>query len=107
MKQQFNLLIFIFLALTFFGCDTLRPAENVGDQQDLLSNRVNFGNNWQFRRLQYSLPSAVDWKGISLPHYVKIEPLVVNDQWQGKSLYRKSFFLDKTPAEKCFFEFGA
>ena len=106
MKQQFNLLILVCLTLSLFGCESLRHAGKLGkQQQDFHSSRENFGSNWQFQRLQDSLPSPREWENIFLPHSVEIEPLVVNDQWQGKALYRKTFFVEKSPAQKWFFQF--
>ncbi|MGB7784731.1 MAG: glycoside hydrolase family 2 TIM barrel-domain containing protein [Salinimicrobium sp.] len=107
MNHQFNLLILICLTLTFFGCDSLHPAEFVrGQQQEThFRSREDFGNDWQFQRLQDSLPSPREWDKVFLPHSVKIEPLIVNEQWQGKALYRKTFYVDKTSAEKWFFQF--
>ncbi|MGB7843035.1 MAG: glycoside hydrolase family 2 TIM barrel-domain containing protein [Salinimicrobium sp.] len=107
MKQQFILLILICLTLTVFGCDPLRPAEFVREQQQEthFRSRENFGSDWQFQRLQNPLPSPQEWENVFLPHSVKIEPLIVNEQWQGKSLYRKTFYVNKTSAEKWFFQF--
>ncbi len=63
MKQQFNLLILYCLSLTFFGCDSLHPADVVREQQQEQSfrSRENFGSDWQFQRLQDSLPSPREW----------------------------------------------
>lgn len=69
MKQQFNLLIIYCLTLTFFGCDSLRPADVVRKQQQERSfrNCENFCGTWQSQRLQDSLPSPREWETIFLP----------------------------------------
>jgi len=56
---------------------------------------ISFNDNWEFRidstagRIQAPTP----WETVSLPHTPRIEPLIVNDQWQGICMYRKSFGL--------------
>ena len=57
MKQQFNLLISICFTLALFGCDSLRPAEEVREQQQDFDSRncENLGSDWSFQRLQNSL----------------------------------------------------
>lgn len=56
---------------------------------------VSFNQNWEFQK---SLPKAKSyqpiskqWQVVNLPHTPKLEPLLVNDQWQGIAFYRKSF----------------
>jgi beta-galactosidase len=89
-----------FLAVFFYSCintssvDIVKKGRTVSD----------FGTAWQFQRLEDSTENK-DWETINLPHTVKIEPLVVNDQWQGTSRYKKEFQVDKIATKKWFFNF--
>lgn len=58
------------------------------------SNRtkVNFGAEWTFTKDSTSL----NWEKVTLPHAAQIEPLVVNNQWQGDCWYQKIFDQPKT-----------
>ncbi|MHA6280303.1 glycoside hydrolase family 2 TIM barrel-domain containing protein [Salinimicrobium sp. CAU 1759] len=105
MQQQLKCIIAICFVLAFFGCEPLPPAEKAREQQNSLRQVINFNNNWQFRRLEAENTPAAEWEEVFLPHSVKIEPLVVNDQWQGTSLYRKKFPVEDLQNEKWFFHF--
>jgi len=63
--------------------------------------RENFGTGWEFTR---DTNSAV-WEKVNLPHTARIEPLVVNDQWQGTAFYKKSFELPAAKDKKVFLYF--
>jgi beta-galactosidase len=57
---------------------------------------IPFNDGWRFQRIDDgSLPDspslAVGWQAVSLPHTTRIEPRIVNDQWQGIAFYAKSF----------------
>ncbi len=79
------------LALTLLSCE-----ESV-----VLSKRVNFNSDWKFYQCEDKKDSETkyaeisfddsDWEAVSLPHTSNIEPLVVNNQWQGICWYRKTF----------------
>ena len=63
--------------------------------------KINFNSDWKFKLIDDSTISEAKfhesvfddaaWKSVSLPHSANIEPLVVNNQWQGICWYRKSF----------------
>lgn len=109
MRYQVKLLLFTCLsALAFLSCESLHHIGKAGQQQDLSDRTIqNFGFDWEFQRLQDSIPSREDWETINIPHTTKIEPLLVNDQWQGTSLYRKTFKVDSLKDQKWFFHFEA
>ncbi len=92
--QKFKLFSLSFLILSFlFSCS--QPKE--------VSREISsFGNDWNFR-----LENAKDsvWNKVNLPHSAKIEPLVVNDQWQGNAEYKKSFRIEELDESKVFFYF--
>ena len=53
-----------------------------------------YNRDWQFLRSDDSLSLAqvqarTDWQAVTLPHTPRIEPLIVNDQFQGDAWYRK------------------
>jgi beta-galactosidase len=56
--------------------------------------RFNFNNNWNFSITDdsmLSVPEGKTWTLVNLPHTPVIEPLVVNNQWQGICWYKKKF----------------
>ena len=55
-------------------------------------SKVNFGAEWIFTKDSTSL----NWEKVTLPHAAQIEPLVVNNQWQGDCWYQKKFDQPKT-----------
>ena len=50
--------------------------------------KTNFGFDWEFKREEKDVSN---WEKITIPHTAKIEPLVVNNQFQGTSWYQKKF----------------
>lgn len=57
---------------------------------------VPFNSGWKFQRIDDdSAPERPSrsprWLAVSLPHTPRIEPRIVNDQWQGIAFYTKRF----------------
>ncbi len=63
--------------------------------------KINFGSDWTFTKDS----TALNWGKITLPHTAQIEPLVVNNQWQGDCWYQKKFDIEKTGDQKVFLYF--
>lgn len=63
--------------------------------------KINFGSDWTFSKDS----TALNWEKITLPHTAQIEPLVVNNQWQGDCWYQKKFDVEKTGDQKVFLYF--
>ena len=105
MKYTLILLI-LFMVLTACNNETV-----------LKSSVTNFNKDWKFKKFTDDKTSeecfeiefnAEKWDDVTLPHTAKIEPLIVNDQWQGVSWYRKKFFVeDGIQDKKILFEFEA
>lgn len=96
----------IILALTFIICEGCWDGS---------SNRyipaTNFNGSWFFVKadsanadeIEKSLLKGVSVKGmqiVRLPHTANIEPLVVNNQWQGICFYMKKFIVNKAVKDK-------
>ncbi len=87
-------------------------------ESSLFKRNINFNDEWKFKRCQ-AFEDTIDrykeidyndesWENAILPHTARIEPLVVNDQWQGICWYRKNFTLEKYYREKkIYIEFEA
>jgi len=89
MKKTLNL-----FGILFFLIAGLSACQEVED------NKININKGWQFKLVDEADGTEADyfktdfkdddWEQVSLPHTAHLEPLVVNDQWQGTCWYRKS-----------------
>lgn len=83
----------IFSLLVLFGCSTTT---------DSYLQKIKFNNNWYFMIQENESDTtnyvtsfdASAWESVQLPHTPKIEPKIVNNQWQGISWYKKTFSLN-------------
>ena len=68
-----------------------------------VSPNENFNQGWLFSKSNdtLALPLAdTQWESVDLPHTANIEPLTVNDQWQGICFYQKNFTLNSNYRHK-------
>jgi beta-galactosidase len=80
-----------------------------------LFKKKKFNNNWSFQVLEGSKKDSLffkyikensNWQPVQLPHSPKIEPKIVNNQWQGSVVYKKTFQLSNDlKNKKLFFNF--
>ncbi|PJJ09714.1 beta-galactosidase [Flavobacterium sp. 1] len=75
---------------------------SIGDTKAQTRTKVNFGMDWQFRKEDKTNP---DWEKITIPHTANIEPLVVNNQFQGNCWYQKKFQVSNSKDQKVFLYF--
>ncbi|WP_282122112.1 glycoside hydrolase family 2 TIM barrel-domain containing protein [Algibacter mikhailovii] len=105
-----NYVIFVILAFVFFSLNACKEVN--GNSKD------TFNYDWKFKKIEDSsfseegfetvLCNDSDWESVSLPHSANIEPLIVNNQWQGVCWYRKSFEVPNlVQGKKVFIEFEA
>ena len=100
MKTLYTGLITFGAALLLGGCQPTSHSTAAGKasntaQQQTFTAPINWDANWQFFRADQELTLAQaqthnDWQKVNLPHTAKIEPRVVNDQFQGDAWYKKT-----------------
>lgn len=97
------LLVTVFGGLLFFsGCQKKLSESSVTNEYVA---PVLFNDSWQFISSDTdkdwaAIKSEVNWISIVLPHTTRIEPKIVNDQWQGFAWYRKKITADKNWNQK-------
>ncbi|HDS06480.1 MAG TPA: DUF4982 domain-containing protein [Bacteroides sp.] len=73
------------------------------------SGGASFNDEWLFMRLEEGegeegfFRQELDdsgWETVTLPHTPRVEPLVVNDQWQGICWYRKRFSVPRSMEDR-------
>ncbi|MDW5288089.1 glycoside hydrolase family 2 protein [Formosa sp. PL04] len=105
--KQFKLVGLLILMVTLFqSCKEGSNAE------------INMNGDWKFKLIEDDAISDnemfatnfndASWETVGLPHTAHIEPVLVNDQWQGICWYRKTVKIPKADAnKKIFFELEA
>ncbi|MFV8465514.1 glycoside hydrolase family 2 protein [Flavobacterium sp. LB1P62] len=93
MKIITNKIIFSLIILLIFSVEKTNAQSRT---------KVNFGSDWEFRREENN---NSNWEKVTIPHTAKIEPLVVNNQFQGTSWYQKKFKVGDFKNKKVFLYF--
>ncbi len=87
-------------------------AAGCSQKQIVVLEDSNFNNDWFFiipdtiQPVDDNYLTTTDftkWQKVALPHTPKIEPKVVNNQWQGISWYAKTFSLSPAMKDKRLF----
>ncbi|MFY0601304.1 MAG: DUF4982 domain-containing protein [Cyclobacteriaceae bacterium] len=91
--KYFSGLFLVVAALYMAGCSSV-----------IVGQKNSFNQDWKFLKVDEADSannvymgvdfSDKEWEDICLPHTTNIEPILVNDQWQGVSWYRKHFGVD-------------
>ena len=102
MKYLKGIALLIIAVLAFQFCKEVVVKEESGINED-----------WKFSKVEESLDldnkiQAIDfndsaWETVNLPHTANIEPLTVNNQWQGICWYRKTISVPKSDSDKKIF----
>ncbi|MEW6997790.1 glycoside hydrolase family 2 TIM barrel-domain containing protein [Colwelliaceae bacterium BS250] len=90
-KLHINLALAFTLAFTVVGCEQKDSRSEVDISGT--AQTVAFNQEWQFKKLTNKDVAIADstWVDVTLPHTANIEPIIVNDQWQGLAEYKKTF----------------
>ncbi len=100
-----------FLLFSTVLLSTLNGCNNNAEKLPIASNiatTINLNSDWQFQKSVSENNNADNWQTVSLPHTPKIEPMVVNDQWQGIAWYQKTLTAPKEwQHKKIFIRFEA
>lgn len=73
------------------------------------AQKISINTNWKFTHFEANDSSVVgkaipknydSWETVDLPHTPKLEPLYVNDQWQGICWYEKTLEIPKSYKNK-------
>ena len=92
--RKLVLFVAILLSGLSFSC---RPGEPTVLESE------NFNFDWLFYRAEGTPelpPPDAQWEAVDLPHTAHIEPLVILEQWQGISFYKKNFELKEQHLDK-------
>lgn len=96
MKINLHKILLTVACFTLLACSQTQPHTSSS------INKINFNQDWRFVRSDQLVNTKDNkpfqtnfadhnWQQVSLPHTTNLEPLVVNNQWQGISWYRKTF----------------
>lgn len=99
-KYSFSILVTTIAGLLFIGCSS-SSADMQQHAPDTRSITL-FNDGWEFTLDE---EGTSGWEKVRLPHTPKIEPLIVNDQWQGTCWYRKLIKVDQSEDERTFIRF--
>lgn len=98
LKRLLHSLIAAQLILLLAACTTERPTSTVPGNvtaESAKAHELNLNRDWQFVKAealtaeQLTSVQPQHWQSVRLPHTPRIEPMIVNDQWQGIAWYQR------------------
>lgn len=95
------LLAFSFVALS--ACNSSDNSSETPSRQVAAPSTIVINQDWQFQKsaqLATEFTASKQWQEVDLPHTPKVEPLLVNDQWQGIAVYQKTLDLSQFNAQQ-------
>lgn len=100
--NKYSLSLFLTTIISFLcvGCSTSETALQEGISETRTVSLLNEG--WEFTQ---DAEGVNGWEEVRLPHTPKIEPLIVNDQWQGTCWYKKTIRVDQAESQRTFIRF--
>ncbi|MCL1074942.1 glycoside hydrolase family 2 protein [Shewanella dokdonensis] len=93
-KQLSAVFISTFILSACLSREVETSASATPNVQVAESKVINFNQQWLFKKSSDDKPLAqltAPWEKVRLPHTPRIEPAVVDDQWQGIAWYQKTF----------------
>ena len=95
MRQNFLSLSILLIVVLFFPNCASKESRKVENRTE-----IPFNDDWLF---SFDINDNESWSMVELPHTPVIEPLIVNNQWQGVCWYKKQISLDKKYKDKKLF----
>ncbi len=91
MLKYFIQSLAVLALLLQFACSPVAVSTK-DEQSSKVATEQNLNADWLFYKSQSAELTAKpeDWQQVHLPHTPQIEPLLVNNQWQGFAWYQKS-----------------
>ena len=107
MLKPISKILLIALLGVVFSCQQSTSPTSEDKTSLVKAEVINLNKGWQFSK-EENLSAITElgkaqWQSISLPHTPKIEPEVVNDQWQGTAWYQRQINIPNSFTDKKLF----
>jgi beta-galactosidase len=98
-RRIFKYFLLIILITSIGACQKSSKLQHTWEKPSLYNDHWQFISSYEDLTLEKILRST-EWINVSLPHTPKIEPKIVNNQWQGFAWYRKKVTLQPSWKQK-------
>src|SRR5690606_29529200 len=93
-QKKIPLFCHILINLTLAGLISACSPSPDSNPATIAANDQTYNTGWKFFRSDITLDLATalqqqNWQDVQIPHTPKIEPLIVNEQFQGDAWYKK------------------